>query len=123
MGGAKTRSFRAGRMLITCCGYRSGCGDHLGERVTQDVEALRVFDGSVVAAFDVKCVDGDAALGADACESGIEAVVGDGFSEAIKEANLVAGLDFHDGTFHGEFVVNLDGGRKGTVERFAVGGG
>lgn len=97
------------------------CGaDDSGQGVLQGVQARGVGDGAVVGVFDIKGVDGHAALGADAGEGDVEALVADGLAQAEQQADFVARLDFHDGALHGELVVNVDRRREGGVHRIGV---
>ena len=77
----------------------------------------------MIGAFDIERVDRDAPLRADAGKGDVEAVVGNGLREAIEQTDLIAGLDFHDGAFHRQLVVDVHGGRKRAVQGFAVGSG
>ena len=65
--------------------------------------------------LDVKGIDGDAPFGADPGESDIIALRGNSLGQTEEESDLIAGLDFHDGSIHAQFMIYLDRGRKGSV--------
>ena len=97
--------------------------DHLGEGVAEGVQAVVIHGLRGLGALDVKRVDGDAALGADAGKGDVEAVVGNGLGQPVEQADLVARLDFDDGARHRELVVDLDRRREGGVQALAGDGG
>ena len=47
-------------------------------------------------------------------------MIKDAFGKPVQEANLIASLDVHDRSHHGELMVDLDGRREGCVERVVL---
>ena len=67
-----------------------GRGDDFVQRVAQGDETGIVLDRLAVDVFDVERVDSHAALGADAREGDVEAVVADRLADAEEQADLVS---------------------------------
>ena len=103
---------------------RRGRRDDRAQGVAQRVQLGGVGRAGVgLVGLDVEGVDGDAALGVDAGEGRVEAVVGDRLHQAVEQADLVVRLHLDDDAVERELVVDLDGRREGRRQLRGRGGG
>src|SRR5882724_8372255 len=81
--------------------------DHLIQGIAQGMQTLRCLDWPMVGTLDIKRVDRHATLGTDAGKRDVEAMLGNGPRESIEQADLVAGLHFHDRALHRNLVIDF----------------